>query len=129
MHRNIRGLFSKNDELMCSWVTNQINPHFICLLDHFLSKQTLSFVTLQNYSSCSGYLHSFSRWWCLYIYQKGCHLYSSWYFWKVWWANHGTVCCASSYKFSHLIIILNYRSHSGNFDQFLALLESTMKHI
>jgi len=27
MHQIIRGLLSKNDELMCSLVTNQINPH------------------------------------------------------------------------------------------------------
>jgi hypothetical protein len=32
-------------------------------------------------------------------------------------------------KYSHLIIILNYGSPSGNFDQFLALLESTLKDI
>ena len=27
MHQHIGGLLSKNDELMCSLVTNQIKPH------------------------------------------------------------------------------------------------------
>jgi len=27
MHQHIRGLLSKNDELICSLVTNQITPH------------------------------------------------------------------------------------------------------
>jgi hypothetical protein len=97
MHQNIWGLLNKN-ELMCSLVTNQINLHFIYLCDHFLSKQILGFVNLENLSLSSGYSHSFSRWWYLYIHQKGCRLYFSWCFWKLWWDNHRTVCCASQYS-------------------------------
>ena len=44
MHQSIIGLLSKNDKLMCSLVTNQIKPHFICVTEVFLSKQMLSFV-------------------------------------------------------------------------------------
>jgi hypothetical protein len=45
IHQNI----SKIDELKCSVVRNNINPHFICLSEHYMSDQKLSYSNFQNY--------------------------------------------------------------------------------
>jgi hypothetical protein len=37
IHQNIRGLGGEIDELMCSIVSNNINPHLICLSEHYMS--------------------------------------------------------------------------------------------
>jgi hypothetical protein len=56
-HQNIRGLSNKNDELICSLTTNQINPHIICFSEH-LSTQNLLFINLENYSPGYSFPHN-----------------------------------------------------------------------
>jgi hypothetical protein len=57
IHQNIRGLGSKSDELLCSIVSTNINPHLICLSEHHLSSQNLSFINIENYVLGSSYAH------------------------------------------------------------------------
>jgi hypothetical protein len=54
--QNIWGLFNKYDGLICSLKTNQISPNLICLIAHYLSKQILSLINLENYSLGYTYL-------------------------------------------------------------------------
>jgi hypothetical protein len=130
MHQNIRGLLNKNDKLMCSLLTNQIKPHFFCVTEHFLCTHTLSFVNWENYSLGCSYLRTLfqSGGVCIFIrndfsyvplhisencYEKIIELYAM----------------QVNTKFSHFITICMYRSSSGNFDQFLTLLDFTWKHL
>jgi hypothetical protein len=55
IHQNIRGLGSKSDELLRSTVSTNINPHLICLSEHHLSGQNLSFINIKNYALGSSY--------------------------------------------------------------------------
>ena len=48
IHQNIRGLSSKSDEFICSIVSNNINPHLICLSEHHLTNQNFSVINLEN---------------------------------------------------------------------------------
>lgn len=50
LNQNIRDLFNKYSGLICSLKTNQISPHLVYLMEHYLSKQILSLIKLENYS-------------------------------------------------------------------------------
>lgn len=50
LHQNIRGLFYKQGGLICSLKTKQITPYFIFLTEHYLYKQILSLMKLQNHT-------------------------------------------------------------------------------
>jgi hypothetical protein len=49
IHQNIRGLAGKTDELNCSIVSKNMNPHLIRISEHHMSDLKLSYSNLQNY--------------------------------------------------------------------------------
>jgi hypothetical protein len=48
-HQNIRGLMNKIDELNCSMMTRHINPHLLCLSEHYMTNSKLTHCNLQNF--------------------------------------------------------------------------------
>jgi hypothetical protein len=48
-HQNIRGLSGKIDELNCSIISKSINPHLICLSEHYMTDVKISYSHFPNY--------------------------------------------------------------------------------
>jgi hypothetical protein len=61
IHQNIRGLSNKSGELICSLTSNNINPHLICLSEHYLTSQNLSIINLDSYILGTSYARTNSR--------------------------------------------------------------------
>jgi hypothetical protein len=130
IHQNIRGLSNKSDELICSFTTNQINPHIICLSEHDVSIQNLLLINLENYYLGS----SFSRTMnheegvCFYI-RKDIQFVNR-------DVSHYCVekiiefCAVQIHtKTSHIVIICIYGSPVGNLEQFFSILDIALKYL
>jgi hypothetical protein len=48
-HQNIRGLSGKIDELNCSVISKNINPHLISLSEHYMTDFKISYSHFPNY--------------------------------------------------------------------------------
>jgi hypothetical protein len=70
IHQNIRGLGGKIGELKCSIVSKNVNPHLICLSEHHMLDQKLSYSNFQNYSLGTKYACTIHQGGgvCVYIY-------------------------------------------------------------
>jgi hypothetical protein len=125
-----RGLSNKSDELICSFTTNKINPHIICLSEHYLSTQNLLLINLENYYLGCNFSCNINHGGgvCIYI-RKVIHFVncdvSHYHFEKI------IEFCAVQIdtKTSHIVIICIYRSPVGNFEQFLSILGTALKYL
>jgi exonuclease III len=135
-HQNIRGLGSKSDELLCSIVSTNINPHLICLSEHHLTSQNLSFINIQNYVLESRYTPTSLR--SLHICLQGgvcIYVRSDLNFTTI---NVTQFCdemnieiCAIKIttRKTNIIVLCIYRSPSGNFDHFVNTLDTALKSL
>ena len=130
IHQNIRGLSNKSDELICSFTTNQINPHIIRLSEHNLSTHNLLLINLENYYLGCSFSRSINHGGgvCIYI-RKDIHFVKR---------DVLHYCVEKIIEFcvvqidtktSHIVIICMYRSPVGNFEQFLSILDTALKYL
>jgi hypothetical protein len=54
-HQNIQSLSNKIDELSITMHNNGIDPHFICLSEHFLKESEIAQISLKGYSLAASY--------------------------------------------------------------------------
>jgi hypothetical protein len=55
-HQNTRGLKDKFDKLICSLIGYNIQPHLICLSEHYMTELTLCTLRLENYNLAANFL-------------------------------------------------------------------------
>jgi hypothetical protein len=56
-HRNIRCISGKIYELNCSIIIKSINPHLICLSEHYITDFKISYSPFLNYVLGTSYAH------------------------------------------------------------------------
>jgi exonuclease III len=128
IHQNIRGLGSKNDELLCSIVSNNINPHLICLSEHHLSDQKLPFINMQNYVLGTSYARSIHHGGGVCIYIRSDLKFTAINLTQYCDEMNIEICAIKIMAGkTNIIVICIYRSPCGNFEYFVNKLDKVLK--
>jgi exonuclease III len=128
IHQNIRGLGSKSDELLCSRVSTNINPHLICLSEHHLSSQNLSFLNIENYVLGSSYARTSRHSGGVCIYVRTDLNFTTINVTQFCDEMNIEICAIKiTARNANIIILCLYRSPSGNFDHFVNTSDTALK--
>jgi hypothetical protein len=115
---------------MCSLISNEFTPHFICLSEHYTTTQNLSAISLDNYQLSSNFSHINHIGGGVCIFTRADLQYS--------------ICDVSQFCIEkmfgvcvtkldlgnyYIIVICTYRSPTGNFFNFLNQLDLTLKYL
>ena len=124
IHQNIRGISSKINEFTSMLTLEHINPQIICFSKHHMSKSNLNSLNISNYNLSTGFCRQTYRKGgiCIYVREDIC--YRSLDLTRYCEEKNHEVCAIQIRSMTNpQIIICMYRSPSGNFYQFLKLLE------
>jgi exonuclease III len=130
IHQNIRGLGSKSDELLCSIVSTNINPHLICLSEHHLSSQNLSFTNIENYVLGSSYARTSHHGGGVCIYGRSDLNFTAINVTQFCAEMNIEICAIKiTTRNTNIIVLCIYRLPSGNFDHFVNTLDTALKSL
>jgi hypothetical protein len=130
LHQTIRSIRNKSEELINSLKIDRVDPHILCFSEHHMVEQHLLFLKLNGYTLGSSYSHQ--------TFQKGgvCTFTRKDLFYSKTDVSyfcdekHFETCAVQTeIKGFHIIIICIYRFPSGDFRQFLRLVDSTLKSL
>jgi len=123
IHQNIRGLPSKINEFTSMLTLEHINPQVICFSGHHMTKSNLDLLNISNYNLSTGFCcQTYKKGVCIYVRKDIC--YRSLDLTRYCEEKNHEVCAIQIRSMTNpQIIICMYRSRSGNFYQFLKLLD------
>jgi hypothetical protein len=130
LHQNIRRLSDKCEELYCSIVTTKINPNIICLTEHYTNEQNLSTIYLEGYTLATNYSRSGSNGGGSCIYVRNDLIFNTINITQYGIEKVSEPCAIKTDCGEHdIVIICLYRSPSGDFYQFLQLLDGMLMYL
>jgi hypothetical protein len=127
IHQNIRGLSSKTDGLIFSIVSNNINPHLICVSEHHLTSENFLFINLEKYVLGSSYAHLIHHAGgvCIYISDLNITIINLSEFCDE--INIEICAVKITTRKTNIIVLCIYRSPSGNFGHFVNMIDIVLK--
>jgi exonuclease III len=127
IHQNIRGLSSKINEFTSKLTLVNINPQVICFSVHHMMESNLCFLNISNYNLSISFCRQTYRKGCVCIYVKDNICYKSLDLTRFCEEKNLEVCATQIRSMTNQqIIICMYRSPSGNFYQFLKVLDTML---
>ena len=123
IHQNIRGISSKINEFTSTLTLEHINPQITCFSEHHMSESNLNSLNISNYNLSTGFCRQTYQKGgaCIYVREDIC--YRSLDLTRYCEEKNHEGCAIQIRSMTNpQIIICMYRSPSGNFYQFLKLL-------